>query len=150
VTRKIACVSRFSIATAASNLDLNCASVDNNSFGVFGRWRVGMRKHNREQVMAYKAWRQDVEEALSSMNMPSADWQTVWAFDFRGAFAAGIAPNDAAVRANQFWWREQNKALGQDCLRNSGCWLPRGHQGECYPTLRGSLSNGQIQQGRSR
>ena len=37
------------------------------------------------------------------------------------------------MKANRFWWREQNKSLKQDCQRTSGCWRPRDHQGECQP-----------------
>jgi hypothetical protein len=38
------------------------------------------------------------------------------------------------MKANRFWWREQNKSMKQDCRETSGCWLAQGHQGECHPT----------------
>ena len=37
--------------------------------------------------------------------------------------------HDAAMKANRFWWHEQNKSLKQDCRVTPNCWLP--HQGEC-------------------
>jgi hypothetical protein len=37
------------------------------------------------------------------------------------------------MKANRFWWREQNKSLKQDCQRTPGCWLSRDHQGKCQP-----------------
>ena len=61
------------------------------------------------------------------------DWQANWPFDFTAEFNAGTTPDDAARKANRFWWREQNKSLEQDCHRTPGCWLPKGHQGECKP-----------------
>ena len=83
----------------------------------------------------YEAWFKEVQEALSSINMPLEDWQKSWAFDFRAEFNAGAAPNDAAMKANRFWWHEQNKANQQDCRLSQDCWLPRGHQGGCQPVV---------------
>ena len=37
------------------------------------------------------------------------------------------------MKANRFWWHEQNKSLKQDCRSTPNCWLPRGHQGPCQP-----------------
>jgi len=37
------------------------------------------------------------------------------------------------MKANRFWWSEQNKSIGRACERIPGCWLPREHQGECQP-----------------
>ena len=37
---------------------------------------------------------------------------------FPQEFEAGTTANDGALRANQYWWHQQNKAIGQDC-RNS-------------------------------
>ena len=65
--------------------------------------------------------------------MPFDDWQSRWRFDFRLQFESGAKANDAAMKANRFWWREQNRALKQDCRDSPGCWLPRGHQGACEP-----------------
>ena len=81
----------------------------------------------------YDASLGDVEAALSSINMPLKDWQKNWAFDFQAGFAAGTSANDAAMKANQFWWYQQNKAIHRDCRKATNCWLPRGHKGERQP-----------------
>jgi hypothetical protein len=81
----------------------------------------------------YELWLKDVQAALQSINMPFDDWQKVWRFDFENQFNAGVKANDAAMKANRFWWHEQNKSLKQDCRKTPDCWLPRGHQGECQP-----------------
>ena len=81
----------------------------------------------------YHAWLGNVEETLSSINMPLKDWQKTWAFDFQAEFDAGTSANDAAMKANQFWWYQQNKAIDRDCRKAKNCWLPRGHKGECQP-----------------
>jgi hypothetical protein len=82
---------------------------------------------------AYESWMEEVEEALSSINMSMEGWQTSWEFDFRREFEAGTAAPTAAMKANRYWWQRQNKAIGQDCRKTSNCWLPRDHQGECEP-----------------
>jgi hypothetical protein len=61
------------------------------------------------------------------------DWQKRWPFDFQGEYKAGATADDAALKANRFWWHEQNKSLKQDCRLTLNCWLPRGHQGACQP-----------------
>ena len=82
---------------------------------------------------AYESWLKEVEEALTSVNMPLEDWQKIWAFDFRREFEAQATAKDTAMRANQYWWQQQNKAIGQDCQKTPNCWLPRNHVGECKP-----------------
>ena len=82
---------------------------------------------------SFEKWLDDVKEALRSVNMPFDDWQDRWRFDFRREFYSGAKADDAAMKANRFWWREQNKSLKQDCRNASGCWLMRGHQGACQP-----------------
>ncbi len=82
---------------------------------------------------AYEAWLRDVGDALQTINMPLNDWQGIWPFDFRGEFAAGTSANNAAAKANRFWWKRQNETLGQECKTTPECWLPRNHQGECEP-----------------
>jgi len=84
-------------------------------------------------MLTYEIWLRNVADALNSINMPIDDWQAIWPFDFRGAFDAGSSADDAARKANQFWWKRQNKTLEQECQKTSGCWLPRNHQGECEP-----------------
>lgn len=84
-------------------------------------------------TMNFDQWLGEVRTALDSVNMPMDDWQGLWVFDFRREYDAGAKADDAAMKANRFWWREQNKSLKQDCRETDGCWLPRGHRGECQP-----------------
>ena len=86
-------------------------------------------------LRSYESWLKEVDEALSSINMPMQDWEEIWAFDFRSEFAAKTTSTDAAMKANRYWWQCQNKALGQDCLKTPNCWLPRNHQGDCQPRI---------------
>jgi hypothetical protein len=81
--------------------------------------------------MTFERWLEEVEKALAGINMPLTDWQSRWAFDFRREFSAGATPLGAAVKANKYWWREQNKAINQDCGETPNCWLPRNHRGGC-------------------
>jgi hypothetical protein len=81
----------------------------------------------------YETWMDQVRTVLQSINMPFDDWQKVWRFDFEIEYKAGTPPQQAADKANRFWWREQNRSLQQDCTLLPGCWLPRGHQGKCEP-----------------
>jgi hypothetical protein len=85
----------------------------------------------------FEDWLGEVREALNSINMPMDDWQKSWAFDFKREYEAGVNPDQAAQRANRFWWLRQNAAIKQDCRVVPNCWLPRGHQGECQPTVTG-------------
>jgi hypothetical protein len=81
----------------------------------------------------YEVWLDQVREALRSINMQMENWQPVWEFDFSREHDAGTAPDEAAMKANRFWWHQQNKSLNKDCPRTPGCWLPRSHQGGCQP-----------------
>lgn len=81
----------------------------------------------------YEAWLDEVKAALQSINMPFDDWQGHWPFDFKAEYDAQTKADDAAMKANRYWWLEQNKAIKQDCRQTQNCWLPRGHQGECQP-----------------
>lgn len=90
----------------------------------------------------YEEWLHDVKKALLSINMPFDDWQSRWRFDFRCDFESGAGADDAAMKANRFWWREQNKLLEQDCRNEPGCWLPRGHQGPCQPASAPTYQHG--------
>jgi hypothetical protein len=89
----------------------------------------------------YKTWISKVQEALSSINMSMDDWQSRWPFDFEAEYKCGTKADDAAVKANRFWWYEQNKSLTRDCRKIPGCWLPRGHQGACQPLNSDSGTN---------
>ena len=82
---------------------------------------------------AYEVWLDQVRDALRSINMAMADWQKIWAFDFSAEYKAGTNPDAAAMKANRFWWSEQNKSIGRACDKVPGCWLPREHLGECQP-----------------
>jgi hypothetical protein len=81
----------------------------------------------------YEDWIRKVEEALSSIDMSMDDWQSRWPFDFHTEYKSGTEADNAAIKANRFWWLEQNKSLRQDCRSAPNCWLPRGHQGPCQP-----------------
>ena len=81
----------------------------------------------------YEAWITDVQQALRSINMSMDDWQSCWFFDFQAEYKAGSKADAAAMKANRFWWHEQNKSLKGDCRLTRDCWLPRGHQGLCQP-----------------
>ncbi len=81
----------------------------------------------------YESWLDQVRDALRSVNMNMDDWQGKWPFDFLGEHKGGTAAKDAAMKANRFWWKRQNRAIGQDCRRSPECWLPCGHEGECQP-----------------
>ena len=81
----------------------------------------------------YETWLDEVRGALRSINMPLEEWQAIWPFDFAAEHKAGTNAGDSAMKANRFWWHHQNKSMGQDCDRLPGCWLPRGHQGDCQP-----------------
>lgn len=83
--------------------------------------------------MTYETWLEQVKDALRSINMGIDDWQPVWPFDFSGEHDKGTDPDAAAVKANRYWWHQQNKSMGRDCDKTPGCWLPRGHQGDCQP-----------------
>jgi hypothetical protein len=87
----------------------------------------------RVMADAYEVWLDQVRDALRSINMPMEDWQKIWAFDFAAEYQRGTNPDAAAMKANRFWWSEQNKSLKKDCREKPGCWLPRGHAGECQP-----------------
>jgi hypothetical protein len=82
----------------------------------------------------YDIWLDQVRDALTSINMHIEDWQGIWPFDFGAEYKAGTNPDAAAMKANRFWWREQNKSLKRDCQEMPGCWLSQGHEGECQPT----------------
>jgi hypothetical protein len=82
---------------------------------------------------SFEVWLDQVRDALRSINMPMEDWQKIWAFDFAAEYERGTNPGAAAMKANRFWWSEQNKSIGRGCENIPGCWLPRGHEGNCQP-----------------
>jgi hypothetical protein len=82
---------------------------------------------------AYEVWLEEVKDALRSINMPLEDWQGMWPFDFSGEHDAGTTPGETAMKANRYWWHQQNKSLKRDCPKTPNCWLPLDHQGKCQP-----------------
>jgi len=70
----------------------------------------------------YNRWLGEVQNALRSINMPMDDWQSIWPFDFRGEHDKGTDPDRAAMKANRYWWHEQNKSMGRECDKLPGCW----------------------------
>jgi len=63
----------------------------------------------------YNDWIEEVNAALKSINMSMDDWQPRWPFDFGAEYRAGTTADYAAMKANRFWWLQQNKSLKQDC-----------------------------------
>ena len=131
----------FSPCSGLSDVRNDSGNLRDGEGGVCGRlqgevecWRKGKGKLPVSGV-SFDGWLTEVRSALDSINMPMDDWQRGWRFDFQHEFGAGTAANDAAVKANRFWWHEQNKAMNQECRRGSNCWLPRNHKGECQPLL---------------
>lgn len=84
-------------------------------------------------MLGFADWLGEVKAALHEVNMPFDEWQKASPFDFEKEHEAGTKPDDAAMKANRFWWYEQNKRINQDCRVTSKCWLPRNHQGNCQP-----------------
>jgi hypothetical protein len=89
----------------------------------------------------YENWIKKVEEALGSINMSMGDWQSRWPFDFQAEYKTGTKADEAAMKANRFWWFSQNKSLKQNCRSTPDCWLPRGHRGSCQPLNSDSHAN---------
>jgi hypothetical protein len=82
-------------------------------------------------VSTYEEWLMGVRDALTSMNMAIEDWQSIWPFDFRAEHDRGTEPDATALKANRFWWYQQNKSMRRECLQTANCWLPREHHGSC-------------------
>lgn len=79
----------------------------------------------------YQQWMNEVQTVLRSTNVDLETWQRVWRFDFDAEHKAGTKPDDAAMKANRFWWYRQNKSLNRECRLTTNCWPPTGHQGDC-------------------
>jgi hypothetical protein len=90
-----------------------------------------MKPSNTILTMDYESWLGQVKAELDSIGMSMKDWEPVWHFHFEAEYKAGATPEDAAMKANRFWWREQNRALNEDCRKTKNCWLPHGHQDLC-------------------
>jgi hypothetical protein len=101
----------------------------------------GLRFKMNGMAKAYEAWFGEVQQSLGSINMSMNDWQSRGPFDFQAEYKAGTKADDAAMKANRFWWHQQNRSLKQDCSFTPNCWLPRGHQGSCQPVNSDSHGN---------
>lgn len=64
-------------------------------------------------LTGFEPWLAAVRAALDSINMPMAEWQRAFPYDFAADHGAGIAPAEAARRANDHYWRAQEKATPQ-------------------------------------
>lgn len=53
----------------------------------------------------YHDWHSELEEILAARGMDVEAWSENWSFDFRGEYAAGASPAEAAERASDHWWR---------------------------------------------
>jgi hypothetical protein len=84
----------------------------------------------------YTIWVKQVRDVLNSINMEMDDWQRRWPFDFQSEYDIGTNAEDAAMKANRFWWFNQNKSLKRECTSTPKCWLPRDHQQPCEPLNR--------------
>jgi len=69
--------------------------------------------------MRYESWLEEVRAALDGINMPMDDWQKAFPFNFEAEHAAGTDSAEAAMKANAFWWEEQQKAR-PDLFRRRG------------------------------
>ena len=79
----------------------------------------------------FDAWLLELKSTLDSINMPLDTWQAVTPFDFSRELKSGISANVAALKANRFWWRNQNQRINQECHLTPNCRLPCGHAGTC-------------------
>lgn len=82
---------------------------------------------------SFGIWLNQVRDALQSINMALEDWQSLWPFDFEREYRSGTRADDAAMKANRYWWHQQNVSLKQECRETPDCWLPHGHRGSCEP-----------------
>ncbi len=55
----------------------------------------------------YRTWLDDVRIILqTTMHMEMAAWLKNWDYDFRKQYDAGVTPQEAALRAHDFWWQQ--------------------------------------------
>ncbi len=52
----------------------------------------------------YETWFADVRVTLAMLQMEIDTWDQNWPYDFQADFAASMSPEDAASRAQDFWW----------------------------------------------
>lgn len=102
-----------------------------------------------EMPNTYETWVKQVRAALNSINMEMDDWQGRWPFNFQREYGTGTNADNAAIKANRFWWLNQNKSLKRECRSTPSCWLPSGHQQPCEPlNLEGGANPQQPHYGR--
>lgn len=70
--------------------------------------RIEWRTH--DELGAFQIWLSEVGAALQSINMPMEQWQRTFPYNFPADFYAGIQPADAAKRANDHYWTQQEDA----------------------------------------
>jgi hypothetical protein len=71
--------------------------------------RTGKLSYNQGESNSWQSheeWLKDVQTALRSINLPFDDWHNRWQFNFEQEFRAGVKADDAAMKANRFWWHE--------------------------------------------
>lgn len=56
-------------------------------------------------------WLEEVRQALLSINMPLAEWNERYPFDFDHCFRLGMSSTATAMAANHFWWRKSDDIL---------------------------------------
>jgi hypothetical protein len=70
-----------------------------------------------------------------------------WQFDFRHKFESGTTATDAAMKTNQYWWHQQNEAIGQDGRQTPNCWLPAITTGNVNRSSEGRMTMGRYSKG---
>jgi hypothetical protein len=61
--------------------------------------------------LEWEAWYVEVRECLREINMPLDVWQKTFPYSLRAEFENGAKPSEAASRANEHYWNEQEKVL---------------------------------------
>lgn len=69
------------------------------------------------EIVPFESWLSEVRAALDAINMPMDEWQRAFPYDYQADHAAGIAPAEAAKRANDHYWTAQENAR-PDLLAN--------------------------------
>jgi hypothetical protein len=54
----------------------------------------------------YWTWMNEVKNLLGGMHTEMGPWLENWDFDFRAEYDAGATPDDAAMRAHDYWWQQ--------------------------------------------
>ena len=73
--------------------------------------KVRDHRPTQQAVLDFDAWLLQVKKALASINMGFDDWQGIWPYDFEKDHRSGVAPKQAALNANTYWWKRQNESF---------------------------------------